>query len=57
MATSIRSLMEQRAPYGTSQGRRIRALFYAFLAKLNPDDPLQVAAVPGVLGGPWVVLR
>jgi hypothetical protein len=40
MTTPIRSILARRAPYKTAQGRRIRTLFDAFLAKLNGGDPL-----------------
>ena len=41
--TPVQAILKRRAPYRTSQGRRIRTLFHAFMAKLNPDDPLHVA--------------
>jgi hypothetical protein len=43
MATPIESILARRAPYKTPQGRRIRSLFYAFMARLDRQDPLHVA--------------
>jgi hypothetical protein len=43
MTTATRKLIADRAPYATAQGRRIRTLFWSFLAKANGDDPLHVA--------------
>jgi len=41
--TPIQAILKGRAPYKTAQGRRIRTLFYAFMDKLNPEDPRHVA--------------
>jgi hypothetical protein len=43
MTAQTRTLLQQRAPYKTAQGRRVRSLFRAFLASAKDDDPLQVA--------------
>jgi hypothetical protein len=43
-AYARRQLLADRAPRTTAQGRRIRRLFWSFVAKLNADDPLHQAA-------------
>jgi hypothetical protein len=43
-AYARRQLLAIRAPRTTPQGRRIRRLFWRFVAKLNADDPLHQAA-------------
>lgn len=39
-----RRWLSARAPRRTPQGRRIRSLFRAFMAKLTPGDPVHQAA-------------
>jgi hypothetical protein len=43
MTTQTRALLQQRAPYRTAQGRRIRTLFRSLLANHKAADPLRVA--------------
>ena len=42
-AYTRRRLLAARAPRKTPQGRRIRCLFWGFIAKLDDDDPLNQA--------------